>query len=311
MRNSISKGILSRFAELSRSGGGVRAVKLTLCAALHFAAAGAQPSADWIIDTFAGSDEVVDGASGTQARLNRPLAWRWTEQATSTSPIHTTTGFARWTPLASPPPSRIERARFGGDGSPATQAQLYYPSGVALDGAGNLYIADTANHRIRKMDSSGVITTIAGTGERGFGGDGGPATQARLNRPSGVTVDGAGNVYIADTWNHRIRKMDSSGVITTIAGTGERGFGGDYGPATQAQLNAPCVTVDGAGNVYIADTWNHRDSQGGPFGNHHHFHGHGKARVRQVRRGRRPSDPGAVERPLWRDGGRGRQRLHR
>ena len=240
MRNSISKGILSRFAELSRSGGGVRAVKLTLCAALHFAAAGAQPSADWIIDTFAGSDEVVDGASGTQARLNRPfgvaldgagnlyIADSYNHRIRKVDPSGVTTTIAG-----------SREHGFGGDGSPATQAQLYYPSGVALDGAGNLYIADTANHRIRKMDSSGVITTIAGTGERGFGGDGGPATQARLNRPSGVTVDGAGNVYIADTWNHRIRKMDSSGVITTIAGTGERGFGGDYGPATQAQLNAP------------------------------------------------------------------------
>ena len=147
---------------------------------------------------------------------------------------------------------------FSGDGSPATQAQLYYPSGVALDGAGNLYIADTANHRIRKMDSSGVITTIAGTGERGFGGDGGPATAARLNNPRGVAVDGAGNVYIA-AFNHRIRKVDSSGVITTIAGSGERGFSGDGGPAVQARLNAPRnVTADAAGNLYIADQSNNR-----------------------------------------------------
>ena len=149
--------------------------------------------------------------------------------------------------------------RFGGDGGPAIQAQLDAPSGVVVDGAGNLYIADRANHRIRKVDSTGTITTIAGTGERGFGGDGGPATQARLNYPYGVAVDGAGNLYIADLANHRIRKVDSTGTITTFAGTGERGFGGDGGPASQAQLNFPTgVAVDEAGNLYIADWSNAR-----------------------------------------------------
>ena len=149
--------------------------------------------------------------------------------------------------------------RFGGDGGPAIQAQLDAPSGVVVDGAGNLYIADLANHRIRKVDSTGTITTIAGTGERGFGGDGGPATQARLNYPYGVAVDGAGNLYIADLANHRIRKVDSTGTITTFAGTGERGFGGDGGPASQAQINFPTgVAVDEAGNLYIADWSNAR-----------------------------------------------------
>ena len=148
---------------------------------------------------------------------------------------------------------------FGGDGGPAIQAQLDAPSGVAVDEAGNLYIADWSNARIRKVDGTGTITTIVGTGERGFGGDGGPATQARLNYPYGVAVDGAGNLYIADLANHRIRKVDSTGTITTFAGTGERGFGGDGGPATQAQLDDPTgVAVDGAGNLYIADQYNHR-----------------------------------------------------
>ena len=147
----------------------------------------------------------------------------------------------------------------GGDGGPATQAQLAFPTNVAVDGAGNLYIADASNHRIRRVDPSGSITTIAGTGERGFAGDGGPATQAQLAFPTDVAVDGAGNLYIADAGNHRIRRVDPSGSITTIAGTGERGFAGDGGPATQARLYHPSgVAVDRAGNLYIADSGNHR-----------------------------------------------------
>ena len=149
---------------------------------------------------------------------------------------------------------------FVGDGGPATAARLNRPSGVAVDSAGNVYIADSWNVRIRKVDSTGTITTIAGTGEWGFSGDGGPATAARLNRPYGVAVDSAGNLYIADTENVRIRKVDSAGVISTVAGTGEfGGFGGDGGPAIQADLDSPSgVAVDGAGNLFIADTYNNR-----------------------------------------------------
>ena len=148
---------------------------------------------------------------------------------------------------------------FGGDGGPATEAQLRSPTGIAMDGAGNLYIADRINYRIRKVDLTGTISTIAGTGELGFGGDGGPATEAQLDFPTGVAVDGAGNLYIADNFNNRIRKVDATGTISTIAGTGERGFGGDGGPATEARITGPTgVTVDGAGNLYIADRDNHR-----------------------------------------------------
>ena len=148
---------------------------------------------------------------------------------------------------------------FGGDGGPAVQAQLNSPTGVAVDGSGNLYIADRGNHRIRRVDSNGLITTTAGTGEYAFSGDGGPASQAQLSDPFAVAVDGAGNVYIADASNGRVRKVDSTGTITTIAGTGEYGFGGDGGPAVEAQFRIPIgVLVDGSGNLYIADRDNQR-----------------------------------------------------
>ncbi|MCY4587285.1 MAG: NHL repeat-containing protein [Bryobacterales bacterium] len=149
---------------------------------------------------------------------------------------------------------------FSGDGGPATDAQLDSPIDVAADnGSGNLYIADSNNHRIRMVDAGGMITTAVGTGRRGFNEDGGPATEARLSFPHGVAVDGSGNLYIADTSNNRIRKVDAGGTITTVAGTGRRGFNGDGDPATAAQLNGPYgVVLDGSGNLYIADTRNNR-----------------------------------------------------
>ncbi len=148
---------------------------------------------------------------------------------------------------------------FSGDGGPAISASLNQPFGIAVDATDNLYIADRFNHRIRKVSPGGIISTVAGNGERGFSGDGGPATSTSLNRPLGVTVDAADNLYIADTDNHRIRKVSPGGIITTVAGTGEAGFSGDEGPATSALLNLPqSVTVDAAGNLYIADTQNNR-----------------------------------------------------
>jgi len=141
---------------------------------------------------------------------------------------------------------------FSGDNGLATSAQLSYPSSVALDSAGNLYIADPDNDRIRRV-SNGVIATVAGNGACCFIGDNGPATSAQLYSPSGAAVDAAGDLYIADTNNHRVRKV-SNGVITTVAGTGTVGFGGDNGLATSAQLGYPQgVAVDSAGNLYIAD----------------------------------------------------------
>ena len=128
-----------------------------------------------------------------------------------------------------------------------------------MDGAGNLYIAN--GRRVRKVEATtGTISTIAGSGEWGYSGDGGPATQAQLRYPSGLTVDGAGNVYIADGSNYRIRKVDvCTGTINAIAGTGEQGYSGDGGFATAAKLGyASDIAVGGNGNVYIADIENHR-----------------------------------------------------
>src|SRR5262249_22181782 len=128
---------------------------------------------------------------------------------------------------------------FGGDGGPATEAQLYLPRRMAVDNQGNLFIADLFNSRIRKVGPDGVISTIAGNGKgSGFGGDGGPAIAAQLFVPSGVAVDELGNLFIADEGNSRIRKVTPDGVISTVAGNGVVGFSGDGGPATAAQLSS-------------------------------------------------------------------------
>ena len=149
-------------------------------------------------------------------------------------------------------------AGYTGDGGPATSASLKAPRSVALDGAGNIYIADCSNHVIRKVDTSGNISTVAGNGTRGYTGDGGVATSANLASPSGVALDSAGNIYIADYANYVIRKVDTSGNISTVAGNGTRGYTGDGGVATSANLASPSgVALDSAGNIYIADYGNH------------------------------------------------------
>ena len=146
---------------------------------------------------------------------------------------------------------------FGGDGGPATAATMSYPTAVAVDASGNLYISDQDNQRVRKVTTAGIITTIAGTGTVGYNGDGIQATQAKLHFPTGLTVDAAGNVYVCDNNNHRLRKISPSGIITTIAGSSAPGYSGDGGPATAAQLSYPCdVALDGKGNLYICDGGN-------------------------------------------------------
>jgi RHS repeat-associated protein len=142
----------------------------------------------------------------------------------------------------------------GGDGDPAVEAELPGPTSLKLDAAGNLYITAYFDHVIRKVDSQGIITTVVGTGQAGFNGDGISATTAKINGPRGTTVDREGNLYFADYFNHRVRKVDSKGIITTIAGTGQSGFSGDGGPATQARLNLPTgVAIDASGSIYIVD----------------------------------------------------------
>ncbi|MFN8040870.1 MAG: fibronectin type III domain-containing protein [Acidimicrobiales bacterium] len=156
---------------------------------------------------------------------------------------------------------------FSGDGAQATSAKLRGPADVAVDAAGNLYIADAGNDRVRKVTPAGVISTVAGTGAFGSSGDGGPAAAATFRAVDGVAVDTSGNLYIADGIDHRIRKVAPGGTITTFAGTGTAGYSGDGGPATAAALNHPvAVDTDAAGNVYISDGNNARIRRVAPAG---------------------------------------------
>ncbi len=142
----------------------------------------------------------------------------------------------------------------GGDGGPATAAGLCDAEDITVDISGNIYIADRLNNRVRKISTAGIITTVAGTGTAGYSGDGGAATAAMLYNPTGVAVDTSGNVYIADGHNYRIRKVNTSGIISTFAGTGILGYTGDGGAAVSARLGfLTNVAVDTAGNVYIAE----------------------------------------------------------
>jgi sugar lactone lactonase YvrE len=143
---------------------------------------------------------------------------------------------------------------YSGDGGMATSATANAPNGVAVDANGNLYIADSGNNCVRKVTPSGIITTVAGTGAPGQSGDGGPAINAMLSGPRGVAVDAAGNIYIADYGNRKIRKVTPGGTITTIAGTGTPGYSGDGGQATLAQLSSPeGLRVDSGGNLFFAE----------------------------------------------------------
>ena len=148
-------------------------------------------------------------------------------------------------------------AGYNGDGIPATLAQLNVPHGIALDDSGNIYVADLYNIRVRKINSAGIISTIAGNGLSAYTGDGGDATAAQINSPYGICTDHSGNVYFADCNNSCIRMISTAGIINTVAGSGTGGLSGDGGVATNAQLSQPTdVTVDDAGNMYIADFGN-------------------------------------------------------
>jgi len=158
---------------------------------------------------------------------------------------------------------------YAGDGGPAATARLDTPTGLAIGFGGVLLIADSGNNRVRAVGPDGVISTVAGTGDAGYAGDGGLAGSALLNGPRCIAVDAEDNVYVADTLNDRVRRIDAAGVITTVAGSGEPGFAGDGDSATAARLNlasgplsgAGCLSVDGAGDLLIADALNNRVRQ--------------------------------------------------
>ena len=213
-------------------------------------------AATGIIHTIAGTGEAGysgDGGPATSAKISAPSAMALDSQGRlyfgqltsikmvdNTGTITTFAGTGAW--------------GFCGDGGPAVSACLAGVAGLAFDANGNLYVSDSANDRIRRIDTHGIITTVAGNGTAGFDGDGGPATAAELKGPRGLAVDAAGNLYIADTGNGRIRKVDPSGTITTVAGDGGSAYDGDGGAATLTALQHPqAVAVDEGGDVFLSE----------------------------------------------------------
>jgi len=203
------------------------------------------------------SEDVPDGESALRARLDQP----WLAAGPDGSVYVTDRHIQRWDFKA-----RVRRIRpdgtivtvagggfdYPGDGGPATNAMLFGPSDVAVAPDGTLYIADQYDHRIRKVDPQGIITTVAGDGTADFGGDGGPAILAQLNCPATVVLGPDGSLYIGDYENHRVRRVDPNGIITTVAGNGSFGFSGDGGPASQASLARPLVAVAPDGSIYVS-----------------------------------------------------------
>ncbi|MBN8701665.1 MAG: hypothetical protein J0M08_01240 [Bacteroidetes bacterium] len=148
---------------------------------------------------------------------------------------------------------------YSGDGGLAEKAEIWGPRAIAIDAQDNIYFADGSNHVVRKIDAKGIITTVAGSGNRGYSGDGGLSVKASLDVPVGIALDAVGNLYIAENVNNRVRKVDTQGVITTLAGDGEQSFAGDGGPAAISRLFSPGgVATSTDGTIYIADSWNKR-----------------------------------------------------
>ncbi len=205
-----------------------------------------------------------DGGDATNAELDKPHGV-WLDSAGNTYIADTDNHVIRKvdgiTGIITTVAGIGKQGGYTGDGGLATAAKLRKPRGLHVDSSGNIYIADTDNHVIRKVDgTTGIITTVAGTGSSGDSGDGGLATDARMDKPRGVFLDASGNIYIADSDNHRIKKVDgTTGIITTVAGTGSAGDSGDGGPAINARMDKPRgLWVDESGNIVIADTENNR-----------------------------------------------------
>ena len=216
-------------------------------------------TADGKINAFAGTGQMGSSGDGGQAQsatLNGP-AGITVDAAGNVYIAEFNSGIIRKIALNGLTSTFAGVRRFAGDGGQAGVATFNFPSGVAIDATGNTYVADTANHRIRKITPAGIVSTVAGNGAAGFSGDGAIATAASLNQPVGVAVDSAGNIYIADQLNNRVRKVTPAGIITTFAGTGTAGAAGDGASATSAQLNSPAgLAIDSAGNLLIADSGN-------------------------------------------------------
>jgi sugar lactone lactonase YvrE len=229
------------------------------------------PPAAGIITTVAGTGTAGfsgDGGLATSARLNGPRTLDVDRNGnsyivdTNNNRVRRVDTAGRITTIAG-----TGTAGFSGDGGPATSARLNTPHGIVVDRVGNVYIADPPNQRIRKVDTGGRITTVAGNGSSGYNGDGIPATSARLKYPKGVEIGPDGLLYIADNNNHRVRRVDADGTIRTVAGTGSSGFSGDGGPATAARLAEPRnIDFGPDGSLYIVDQVNDRIRRVSPGG---------------------------------------------
>ncbi len=280
VRKITSDGIISTFAGttsagFSGDGGAATSAQLSHPNGVTFDGSGNLYIADsgnncvrkvtpsGIISTFAGtcgsSGNSADNGLATSALLNTPLSVAFDNSGNLYIADYSNHRVRKVTSSGTISTFAGTTGGFSGDGGAATSAQLNTPSGVAVDSSGNLYIGDQYNHRVRKVALDGIISTFAGTTTGGFSGDGGAATNAQLRNPTGVVFDSSGNLYIADTANHSVRKITPAGTISTVTGTGAAGFNGNGIAATSAQLNYPYgVGVDGSGGLYITDNLNRR-----------------------------------------------------
>ena len=223
---------------------------------LVLAAVGTAQARTFDFEVIAGG-AVGDGGPATQANLNGVSGLAFDAQGN----LYISQGWGNRIRKVSAATGVITtiaggRTGFGGDGGPASAALINQPRGLAFDAAGNLYFVDAGNVRVRRIATDGTISTVVGNGTRWYAGDGGPATEAGFAEPYDLAFDGAGNLYVSDWINNRVRKV-SGGVITTVAGNGTRGYVGDNGPAGNANLSAPQgIDIDATGNLYIADSGN-------------------------------------------------------